>query len=586
MQWNRHDYRIDSEDPPLWQYWASLPNGPNALKADVTGPIWKSMPQMVARQWYWGVVTLYRTPGNDPVSFTNRCRVMMLILSVGLGVLMASWSWQLGGAVAAVVATLMFTLDPNFLAHASLMKNDVVFAFALLLLSWALWKGGQKLTLFNTGLISLSCAVILTVKFSGLVSVLLVPAMLGVRAVLSDQWTVIGRNVSSRFNRLGVAIAVSGFCAVISYTGIWAVYGFRFRPTPEKNVWLNMDELADRGNTNRIAAAFDGHPPPDAFAHAEPSPTVQAVLFANRHGLLPQAYLAGFLFTYDAALIRPSYLCGEISMVGWWWYFPFTILVKTPVATLIAMGATLAFAIKSLIARARMPGIEQPNKPTANAIRGLPPAAIKEPQNWTILCLAVPFAILLISAMFSHLNIGIRHVLGLFPLVFISIGWAVSRVWSNRKSRVIASILLVGLGVESLSAYPNFIPFFNLIGNAEGGINLLGDSNLDWGQDLPLLQKWQHEHPKEKLYLSYFGYADPVYYGIRYVPLPGGYHYDPKPEFPDPYSRYVTAISASNLQGVLVDPRLMDFYNGWRKQKPIAVLGGSIYLYQHEPGAE
>jgi hypothetical protein len=28
------DFRVNPEDPPLWKYWAALPNGPRAIRAD------------------------------------------------------------------------------------------------------------------------------------------------------------------------------------------------------------------------------------------------------------------------------------------------------------------------------------------------------------------------------------------------------------------------------------------------------------------------------------------------------------------------------------------------------------------------
>ncbi len=31
LQVHRGDFRINPEDPPLWKYWAAIPNGPRAL---------------------------------------------------------------------------------------------------------------------------------------------------------------------------------------------------------------------------------------------------------------------------------------------------------------------------------------------------------------------------------------------------------------------------------------------------------------------------------------------------------------------------------------------------------------------------
>ncbi|MEA2710151.1 MAG: hypothetical protein QOF78_2752, partial [Phycisphaerales bacterium] len=30
-QWHRGDFRLDPENPPLWKYWAALPNGHDAI---------------------------------------------------------------------------------------------------------------------------------------------------------------------------------------------------------------------------------------------------------------------------------------------------------------------------------------------------------------------------------------------------------------------------------------------------------------------------------------------------------------------------------------------------------------------------
>jgi hypothetical protein len=160
-----------------------------------------------------------------------------------------------------------------------------------------------------------------------------------------------------------------------------------------------------------------------------------------------------------------------------------------------------------------------------------------------------------------------------------------ARMWGRRA--VIA--LAIGgavLAVESLSVFPNFIPFFNVAaGGARGGLALLGDSNLDWGQDLKLLAEWQRAHPERPMYLAYFGLADPHYYGVRYTPLPGGYHYDPKPAWPG--GECVVAVSATYLQGILVEPELYEqFYKKLAALRPTEVLGGTIYLYQFPEAAQ
>jgi hypothetical protein len=554
---HRSDFRIDSEDPPLWKYWAALPNGRDAISADFTGDTWQSIPRNLPRQWYWCVTTLYRTPGNNAEAFIARSRAMMLIVGIGLGAMIAWWAWRLKGAVAAIVATTLFALDPNFIAHAPLVKNDVVFALSMLSLVFVLWRCGQQLTWPRAIAAALLCAVMPTVKFSGVLAGVLVPVMLGFRAMPPWTWVVFGRELRGRGARLAAAALVTVLCGLLSIGGIWAAYGFRFDPTPDPGVRLDTDRLAAMAAQNEAIAAGRS---PDASA--QPGLFVRVLRLAEAHHLLPQAWLAGLLFTYQASLVRPAFLFGQISPTGWWYYFPVATLVKTPIATI----ASAVFTIITIAILAR------------RLFRS-------RETTWSALCLATPFAIYTASAMRGHLNIGIRHMLPVYPLAFIAIGctaaWAAQH-W-GRRATIVLSILALLLAAETLSVFPDYIPFFNLAaGGARGGFHLLGDSNLDWGQDLKALAAWQRRHAEMPLYLAYFGLADPHYYGVTYTPLPGGYRYDPKPEWPR--GTCVVAVSATYLQGLLIDPELYEtFYRKLAAMPPTDVIGGSIYLYQFPP---
>jgi hypothetical protein len=134
-------------------------------------------------------------------------------------------------------------------------------------------------------------------------------------------------------------------------------------------------------------------------------------------------------------------------------------------------------------------------------------------------------------------------------------------------------------------SWPHEIPFFNVAaGGAESGMRLLSDSNLDWGQDLPLLADWHQRHPDVPLYLAYFGSTDPHYYGIDYLNLPGGYPFSDVPIVTKSVPG-VMAISATYLQGVYDDGRLDKQLAYLRTQKPREVFGGSIYLFEWDPVA-
>jgi hypothetical protein len=185
----------------------------------------------------------------------------------------------------------------------------------------------------------------------------------------------------------------------------------------------------------------------------------------------------------------------------------------------------------------------------------------------------------------SNLNLGIRHILPTYPLYFLAIAVVLAslrHVWGRRMQIALAAGLL-GLAAESFAAFPDYIPFFNIAcGGTQNGINLLGDSNLDWGQDLKLIAQWRQENPQTPLYLCYFGFADPWAYGIQYYNFLHGYKWGPVFEMGPP--RGVLMVSATHLQGVYYfRAEERSIMAQLRSVPPRAILGGTIYVYDWPP---
>jgi hypothetical protein len=253
---------------------------------------------------------------------------------------------------------------------------------------------------------------------------------------------------------------------------------------------------------------------------------------------------------------------GDRRDTGWWYYFPLALLFKSPLATI----ATIIIAIV-LAARTRL----------VKRIRHL--------DRWTTCCLAIPLIIYGGSALASNLNLGVRHILPIVPLIFIWVGVTIAhaRAFAPRFTGISVSMIGVVLLIESISAAPDYIAYFNVaFGGSRGGIRLLGDSNLDWGQDLKLLQHWQRVHPDVDLILDFFGGADPHYY-VAFTPLIEN-DVAPNPgalgRGDNSGRRKVLAISATKLQGIYPPVALRPFYDYIRAHRPSEVLGGTIYLYE------
>jgi hypothetical protein len=203
--------------------------------------------------------------------------------------------------------------------------------------------------------------------------------------------------------------------------------------------------------------------------------------------------------------------------------------------------------------------------------------------SWDALCLWLPMVIYLAVALRTNLDIGIRHVLPIYPFAYVLIGVGFAR-WAGTwpRARMLGVVLVILSATETLSRWPHEISFFNVAaGGSRGGLRLLSDSNLDWGQDLPLVAEWQRDHPG-RMYLAYFGSVDPHCYDIDYVNVAGGYPFSDLPQEPMILPG-VFAISATYLQGTYESPDRASVSGFLRGRTPIAVLGGTIYVFAWNP---
>ena len=107
---------------------------------------------------------------------------------------------------------------------------------------------------------------------------------------------------------------------------------------------------------------------------------------------------------------------------------------------------------------------------------------------------------------------------------------------------------------------------------------MLADSNLDWGQDLPALSRLLQQHPADRVYLAYFGTADPLRHGIEAVRLPGfGQFTSPAAAPPKNGERAIVAISTNLLLGLHVAPP--GLYSWVWELPQLGRAGKSIHVY-------
>jgi hypothetical protein len=258
-----------------------------------------------------------------------------------------------------------------------------------------------------------------------------------------------------------------------------------------------------------------------------------------------------------------TYLLGVERTDSPWAYFPIALAVKWPLGFIGALALMIALRAR------RRPGRK---------------------RVWTEATLLVAVAVVLGSSMVARLNVGIRYVFPILPLLCIWCGGLLGRDRAPAPKRAgaparrlipAAAIALAALqAVESVAASPWQLSFFNVFaGGPGGGYHIVNDSNVDWGQGLIALRNELERRGIGKIFLTYHGTTDPAIYGIDYIPYLGG--------MPGAESDWI-AVSSYYFVGLgqkmmtqhgRTERAKVEFGPLW-KRKPDAVVGGCMYLFR------
>jgi hypothetical protein len=168
---------------------------------------------------------------------------------------------------------------------------------------------------------------------------------------------------------------------------------------------------------------------------------------------------------------HPGYLLGTPSKNGFWYFYLVDIAVKTPLALLVLFFIGAAAWRNGALRRAYLP-------------------------------LAFAAGILAV-AMFSHINIGIRHVMPLYAGMCITAAVGLVRLMESPARRWAGwagLLLIVWYAGSSLISHPDYLPYFNELAGSHPE-NIVVDSDLDWGQDMKRLGAKLHEVGARQIYL-------------------------------------------------------------------------------------
>ena len=124
--------------------------------------------------------------------------------------------------------------------------------------------------------------------------------------------------------------------------------------------------------------------------------------------------------------------------------------------------------------------------------------------------LLVPVILVVLSISRANVNIGVRHILPVYPSVCSRLARSNSSLRSAAVGRR-SSKPLVLTAMTSLRIAPHQIAYFNEIGAAlyQGHPYSRSSPYLPWGQDLKGVKAYMDKERLPIIYLSYFGSAPP-----------------------------------------------------------------------------
>ena len=447
-----------------------------------------------------GMLALYRGNYSRTLSLARAGTLPFWIASV---LFVYLWARELFGVRAALVSAALYSLLPPILAHASLATTDMAIAAMLTASLWTFQRWLRSPTPGRALIFGIALGLALVSKLS---AVVFFPA-----GALAIAICYLLENRSSLRQIHWWRVMASALLAVaVAFLVLWATFRFTVGPTitaANRNLFEPL-VTSTSGRELMYRLGSISIPAPGFFGG------IGDVLHHNHYG-------------------HPAFLMGRYSQTGWWFYFPVAVLLKTPIPFLFLAVAGTAIVL------------------------------IQRTRRWERAAPSLAAVAILVSALPGRINIGVRHVLPIYPLLAVAAGFFCVWLWMNAPSRKLwRPVLLVLAGwlvLSSAGAHPDYLPYFNILAGRHPERYLL-DSNLDWGQDLLRLSREVRRRGIRSLMLAYAGTADPTRHKL------------PSLVIPDTVRPTAGWFAISEME-VSHYPWIHDF-------RPTAKIGHSIRLYR------
>jgi 4-amino-4-deoxy-L-arabinose transferase-like glycosyltransferase len=523
--WTNGNFGDNPEHPPLVKLLATLP----LLRLPLKVP---PHPSVFAKEEDFLTATQF-VYSNDAEMILLRTRTAAALLTMLLAVLVFATAKEMFGTVPAFIALILLVFEPNILAHGAVVTTDVGVSCFLLATVYAFYRYAKKPTAARLVLTGVAAGLALATKHSAILIVPILIALAACELALRRQQSrsAQGAILSKQALRMTGALVVIGVLAVAV---LWSFYGFHFLPRPGVDASARLTEYAGKLK-NPVQARM--------------------ILSSAKLHLLPQSYLYGLADVGFTADFSHTYLLGTVYPHGRWFYFPVAFAIKTTLGLLILL-ALIPFAL----ARSRIECSRE------------------------LLFLIIPAAIYFFVAMGSGMNIGVRHILPVYPFLMILAAWGAWRLIQRQRRWVYVVVLVLLWNVVSCArTFPVYLAYSNeLWGGPSQTYKYLSDSNADWGQQLWATRKYLDSRQVKNCWFAYFAevVVDPTYYGVTCKPLTtiASVWLQPTIDVPASVDGPVL-ISAGVLSGYEFGPGELNPYDQFLHLQPTAVIEDGLFVY-------
>lgn len=278
LYWQKQELYSVVQNPPLINALIGIP-----LRLGFQPQLPSSMTGDVLQDWLTlGKQFLWQVNANG-LQLLLAGRLVIVWLALLLAAVVVRWARQLFGWRSALFALILFTFDPNLLAHASLATTDMGTAVFVTIAAYSVWRywalidAGKVWSWWQVGLVGVAIGLALASKFSGII---FVPALILI---------VILRIVTGQERR-----------------------GWK-RPLLEVGGWLFLAVcvflLIYRFDLSALQMDF----------------TLQQTHQSEGHS---------------------SFLLGQVNVGGWWYYFPTIFAVKTSLLVIVLALISLVLFLR------------------------------------------------------------------------------------------------------------------------------------------------------------------------------------------------------------------------------------------------